>query len=379
MALIQAIFIAENAKTPMAPRDIVEYVQENFKKNVSASWPQGFVEQHSKQLAIVEAFPLENNRIEIKRKDIEQYCRDVDEKICQYDWRLIYNWDECGLDDRTDVSKMVVVSKRNESKKVYFKSTRSSGHVTIFPGICLDGMDFPPLIIMTSKTMDNDLKQFGFPNSHMGYLVSTKTGFNNADCMLEYVKNVIVPFCDQKRKFLELVGHRVLILQDSMSAHIDDRVQKELNDNGIDTFEFVPHSSHFCQPCDNGTFRSLKNEMTKGYVTPFDLTDRSRHVIKLVRALERSTGAMQNRSSFFHAGFDFDLEDKDFPLRLNEQFLLQSEYIPKPDIFLLKPIRNPVREGRTKLNYFKSKQEKSAEKRKATEESQGQPPAKKNS
>jgi len=64
---------------------------------------------------------------------------------------------------------------------------------------------------------------------------------------------------------------------------------------------------------------------------------------------------------------------------LNEQFLLQSEYIPKPDIFLLKPIRNPVREGRTKLNYFKSKQEKSAEKRKATEESQGQPPAKKNS
>jgi len=57
-------------------------------------------------LIIAEAHPLEEERIEIAREDIEKYCKEVDIKICQYDWRLIFNWDECRVDEKTEASKV---------------------------------------------------------------------------------------------------------------------------------------------------------------------------------------------------------------------------------------------------------------------------------
>jgi len=62
---------------------------------------------------------MEKERIELKRQDIEKYCNDVDEIICQYNWRLIFNWDECGVDEKIEASKVVLVSKRNENKRYF--------------------------------------------------------------------------------------------------------------------------------------------------------------------------------------------------------------------------------------------------------------------
>jgi len=219
------------------------------------------------------------------------------------------------------------------------------------------GMDFPPLVIISQKTLDNDLKQLGFPLGHNGYIVSTKTGFNNSTCCKDYVEKVVGPFLDQKRKFLGLEGHRALILQDSISAHIYDETKKILEKYSIDTFEFVLHTSHFCQPCDCGIFRALKNELSKGYKTSLVLSDRSAHIVKVLRALERSTGPIQNKSAFRHAGFDLNLEEEMFPLRLNSEFIMDNDFVPKPHIIAMKSIRNPIREGRMKLNYFSRNKE----------------------
>ena len=58
-----------------------------------------------------------------------------------------------------------------------------------------------------------------------------------------------------------------------------------------------------------------------------------------------------------HAGFELDLADEYFPLRLNYQFIMQNNCVPKADIFASQAIRNPVRNERKKLNYFPSNKE----------------------
>jgi len=364
-ALLQEIFLRENLKRPMTAVDIVEYVFENFNKKVSSTWPQQYVKQHNRQLIYMVAFPMEEERLELKIDIMEKHCDDVDVAICQYDWRMIFNWDESGAEQIKDIPKMVLVSKRNENQRIYFKSSRPQGHITIVPGIALDGDDLPPLIMISDRTVDDDMNIWGLPQGHLGYIVSTKTGFINEDCLEKYINEVAGPAVETKRRKLGLQGHRALILQDNMSSHISMKVKKALGNFDIDTYEFPAHSSHLTQPLDNGAFSKMKKEMKKPFKTSMDWTERTERIMKIPTSLEKCTGKIQNKSYFRLAGFDLDLNIQDFPLRFNREHLMQKNGIPMALAIETKAVRNKTPTKRMKVDLFKSSTEKKREKRKA--------------
>ena len=41
---------------------------------------------------------MEGERLELKIDVMEKYCNDVDIALCQYDWRMVFDWDESGAE-----------------------------------------------------------------------------------------------------------------------------------------------------------------------------------------------------------------------------------------------------------------------------------------
>ena len=193
---------------------------------------------------MTDAVPLEDVRAKLTKIELEQYGSIVENEILFYDFRLIFNWDESGVEQCKHATKTVIVSSRNQDSTIYYKKTKPSGHMTVLPIIGLSNETIPPLLILSQKTMDDDLKPVGFPNSEMGKIVTTTSGFITEDALCSYIIDVVDPHFKKIRKKLDLEGFRCLILQDSMAAHITPKVKQLLNVSLIDTFEIPPHSSH---------------------------------------------------------------------------------------------------------------------------------------
>jgi hypothetical protein len=113
-----------------------------------------------------------------------------------------------------------------------------------------------------------------------------------------------VNFKQIRRKY-DLIGSKVLIIQDGLASHLTPNVKQALNDLDINTFEIPPHSSHLVQPLDRDTFSMFKQQMKKPYYTSRDLTDRSLKIMKTFRSYERSFGLIQNLAASNNSGIEF--------------------------------------------------------------------------
>ena len=368
LEVVQNIYACENARTPLTPSDLLEWVNERYNLELQQSWPFGFVKQHAKQLCITDAVPMEEERAKLTKIELEYYGADLEIAILCYDFRLIFNWDESGVEGTKNTIKSVIVSKRNEKKKIYYKTSRPPGHITILPIIGLSNERIPPLLILSQKTIDDDLAQFGFPNCDIGKIVITSSGFITEDALCSYITEVVDPHFRKIRKKLDLETYRCLLLQDSMSAHIKPRVKQLLMDAMIDTFEIPPHSSHLTQPLDQGTFAAFKKEMKKPYHTTHELTPRSIKIMQIFRSIERCTGFIQNLAAFSHSGFVLDMKSE-FPLTFDIDKILSKDRVPQNIIVAIKAPTVKMKTKRKTLPHFESQKEKNTKiKRKDREE-----------
>ena len=155
-----------------------------------------------------------------------------------------------GLDQQDTKEKWVVVPKIKEKDATYFKETRENGHITILGTIFTNGWKIPSLIIVTRKTIDQDLEEIKIPNVEFSYIVHTTTGFINNDAWFKYWDSYGVPSINAMRKFLGLEDFKVGMMWDGMYAHNDSRTETLFENNNIEIFLLPPHSSHLFQPLD---------------------------------------------------------------------------------------------------------------------------------
>ena len=122
LEVIQHIFTCENAKTPLSPSELLEWVNEQYNLELQQSWPFSYVKQHKKQLCMSDAVPLEDVRAKLTKIELEQYGSIVENEILFYDFRLIFNWDESGVEQCKHATKTVIVSSRNQDSTIYYKT-----------------------------------------------------------------------------------------------------------------------------------------------------------------------------------------------------------------------------------------------------------------
>ena len=168
------------------------------------------------------------------------------------------NWDELSDESKMVQEKTVFVSKQENEKEVVFISDKNATHVTFLFTIIGDGQSLATMIIIKQATVDDDLLKFCMVDGPISYIESTQNGYIVEDVLLSYIKKCIIPYFEYKRKVLGLDNERCLILQDGCHVHMTDKVKKLLDESKIDTFNFLPHSSHLCQPLDATIFSKWK-------------------------------------------------------------------------------------------------------------------------
>jgi hypothetical protein len=365
---VKYVLEMQKANTPLTPVALLEWVNETFKLGLQQSWPFGWVKQHQKQLCITNAVPLELARAELTRQQLLDYANRLKVVVKNYDWRLVSNWDETGLSSSKNTTKSVIVDAKQENKTTYYKEDRPSGHITVLPVINLSNYQIPPLIILSQKTIDTDLSKDGFPNSPMGMVVSTTTGFINEGSLLQYIHEVVGPEFYRLKRMFDIADERILLLQDSMSSHVTPKVKEALEYWDIDTFEIPAHSSHITQILDQYTFHAFKSDMKKKFKPTEELSARSIRILNACRSMQRVTTYSQNLSAFKSAGFTIDLTKPD-PLGFDPEKLLKKDRVPAEEVSVPDTTRNKVKQHREKVSFFKSKGEisKGAKKRERQE------------
>lgn len=76
--------------------------------------------------------------------------------------------------------------------------------------------------------------------------------------MLIWVRNILIPYVNDRRDELSNPNLQALLLFDGLKAHLMSDITQELNQNGIHIVCLPPHSSHLLQILDVSIFGPMK-------------------------------------------------------------------------------------------------------------------------
>jgi hypothetical protein len=333
---------------PPAASDIVIYIKNRYNVDVHDNWPYDFRERYKTKVVECSAQPLEPERAEVTYEQLKEYDKKVNEKLNVHEKDYVWNWDEVCLDNGTPKPKTVFIPAKYEKQKTYYKAPREPSHITFLFCISLSGKKLPPLVIITGKSYDSDLEQFGIGGIDIGteaVIVHTDSGYINAAVLLEYVKKVAIPYWE---KNLDLKTNKLLLLQDSMTAHTDAGVLNELKLHNVETFELVPHASHLLQPLDQGSFSQWKGHVKRRYFSNIGLTPRSLRIYNGLRCFEKVSGFLHNIMIFRNAGIFYNANTTP-TINFNINTILAKGNAPAVPPGVSRPIKIKVKPTRKRI------------------------------
>jgi len=63
----------QNQRTPLSPSELLCWINEEYKKDLSQSWPFKFIERNENRLFLVDADPLEEERANVTYEQLIEY------------------------------------------------------------------------------------------------------------------------------------------------------------------------------------------------------------------------------------------------------------------------------------------------------------------
>ena len=137
---------------------------------------------------------------------------------------------------------------RKEAKHAYIIGTEDHENVTVVESICADGGALRPHIIFKGERITANLR----PDVHTfkaDIAVSPK-GWTDGELAVIWLKKTFLPQIQNRRS----PGEDILLLVDGHNSHTSLKFIEIAQQNRIELFAFVPHTTHVCQPLDIGIF-----------------------------------------------------------------------------------------------------------------------------
>ena len=119
--------------------------------------------------------PIENERIQVKPEDINLYFNQLSATIDGMPASFVINLDESGFDKYADASKRYMIIPKGKIINNY-GIDRNEKRVTLLGAICASGQTLKPLIIISRKSVDQELFELGFTPENVDYAYS-ETGY----------------------------------------------------------------------------------------------------------------------------------------------------------------------------------------------------------
>ena len=202
--------------------------------------------------------------------DFEALKTDYLEKIttCVHEYdvpeELVINFDQTGL-------KIVPVSEWTlevkGSKDCSIVALEDKREITAVIGITLSGV-FLPLQLVYKGTTDRCHPHFRFPSDWD--VTHSENHWSTSETMVEYAKNVLIPYCNNARKMLGRTGRNkahALAIFDIFKAYQNKDFLALLHKNKMRTV-FVPLSTtEELQPCDRTVNGKLKSILKQKFIS----------------------------------------------------------------------------------------------------------------
>jgi len=225
-SIIQWVREQHENKEPPTVEDLTDYVRDVLKIDCSTTWSTKWIQSKDSGLFVIDAKPLEKERAEVTVDQLKEYEKKLKEEIKSVDPGFIFNLDETGLDDRQYGKKKVVST---ENTPTCYRICRSAGHITVIPTVFADGTVATPMIVISRKSIDNELLKYGFPNGNVGYVVSSQKGYITKELFESYFEDIIVPHIERKRKEKNKLDAKAVAIIDGCSAHTSEKLENLLS------------------------------------------------------------------------------------------------------------------------------------------------------
>lgn len=347
-SIIQWVREQHENKEPPTVEDLTDYVRDVLKIDCSTTWSTKWIQSKDSGLFVIDAKPLEKERAEVTVDQLKEYEKKLKEEIKSVDPGFIFNLDETGLDDRQYGKKKVVST---ENTPTCYRICRSAGHITVIPTVFADGTVATPMIVISRKSIDNELLKYGFPNGNAGYVVSSQKGYITKELFESYFEDIIVPHIERKRKEKNKLDAKAVAIIDGCSAHTSEKLENLLSKNNIKLFYLPSHSSHLTQPLDLLIFSSFKRLMLK-MKTTIQVSELSKRILLALKGIHMSTNFFDIINCFTLAGFIIDLEPGKEKLSFEITKVLSNDRSPDNEV---KTEVNKRKKKRTKLKGAKPK------------------------
>jgi hypothetical protein len=330
--IIEKIIDQENLNEPFSREELLDYIYKSFNVTYTNQWIDKFIEMNSNKLSQEDAYPLEELRAELSRDQLKYHMDDLLEFIEDVHPQLLINIDESGLDQiKNNSIKKVIVSHSNIQKKRFYKSKRDAGHITFLCAIPSCGEFIRPMIIITRKSIDNDLLEFGYPNGPGGYVVQSNSGFINKDLFLEWLKVILIPWVEKKRIELNDPNAIAGVILDGCTSHTYSEIFQYGNQNNIIFYLLPAHSSHITQPLDQLIFSLWKNKIKKTKTKKI-LSKQSERIYIAARSLFEVSTFFNIKSSFSKAGIIIKYDGFQPKITTDIEKLYKTDLSPNEDV-----------------------------------------------
>ena len=245
--------------------------------------------------------PIENERIQVKPEDINLYFNQLSATIDGMPASFVINLDESGFDKYADASKRYMIIPKGKIINNY-GIDRNEKRVTLLGAICASGQTLKPLIIISRKSVDQELFELGFTPENVDYAYS-ETGYMTNEIFFQWIIKTLIPYVDRQRENINKYNQKCFLIMDNCSAHESEKVNELLILNGIFTIPLVSHSSDRTQMLDVGIFGNVKLNQQRIHPNK-NLSTQSKQLIKLLGSWQATTHPLAVVNSFRECGIN---------------------------------------------------------------------------
>jgi hypothetical protein len=332
-------------KDPVSIPELTEIISEKFGITISFDSLGKIISRDSK-FHITIGEPMEKNRVSINSAELVTWFLNLKQAILNIPRYFVLNMDETGLDDWVDSRNVhVLVPMSNTDAKISIPVQRACKRATLTGCIAADGSALKPLVILSAKTIAEDIIQAGFTEDKVLFIYQSH-GFMTKMIFEFWCKEIFFPYIMQKRNQFHYNGVAILLM-DQFSGHIYASFEEDCVRTGVIVIPLIPHTSHLAQPLDQLLFAAFKLKYTTIKYNKLGSATSNR-IVKILKAWFQTITADMITSTFTAAGivpdrvsYDgtvcccIDLQRsvhlKDFKLEKKTTEEAQGEYIPSTE------------------------------------------------
>ena len=165
-------------------------------------WCRDFKIRYSDSIEKDKVGCLDEKRASVSQEQVEKYITDVENVLKDPPPPfLLLNFDETGFSKRPDKGKRkTVFICKNCNVTLYWRKENDIYHISLVACISAECKSLKPLILSTRAKMDKDIDQTFF--AQWGEILQNKKGYMTQESMLFWLKEIISPYVNEKRKKL---------------------------------------------------------------------------------------------------------------------------------------------------------------------------------